>query len=259
MKLAGLFALFSTMLLPVAAAAPPKAAPRLYRVAGRPVPVSCLEALAGMDGDAQKQPIDLRRCGDPKRKPKVQADGSVGYDIPDGGYFYYAYLGQSGGVDILSLQSSGGGSGHFTALVGVKPGGHVLRWVRDYAGGDRCNGGISNAQVAKGRLTFDQAITPYDLIDLAHPKVKLQAYKDLEASAASCIGVVHMAGDGKQWTGVTLTETDWSDRQDWTDGYRYQACFNALYRETVAAGHTELDRRGVAAFADRFARRCLRA
>ncbi|WP_218018074.1 hypothetical protein [Sphingomonas azotifigens] len=223
------------------------------------MPVSCLEILSGMDGDSRKTPIDLRTCGDPKRKPKAQADGSIGYEIPEGGYFYYAYVGKVGGTDILSLRSSGGGSGHFTALVGVRQDGRLLRWVRDYAGGDRCNGGISNESVSNGKLTFDQAITPYDLVDLAQLKTKLAAYKDLEASAASCIGVVHLNGDTAHWTGVTLTEKDWSDQKGWTDNYRYQACFNQLYRQTVATGHAELDRRGVAAFGAAFARRCLAA
>lgn len=243
----------------VAQAASPTTAPRLFRVAGRPVPVSCLEVLSGMDGDGPRASIDLRTCGDPKRKPKAQADGWIGYEIPEGGYFYYAYVGTVGGTDILSLRSSGGGSGHFTALVGVRQDGRLLRWVRDYAGGDRCNGGISNESVSNGRLTFDQAITPSDLVDLAQPENELEAYKDLEASAASCIGVVHRAGDADHWTGVRLTEKNWSDQSGWTEDYRYQACFNALYRETVSSGHVELDRRGVAAFGDAFAKRCLRA
>lgn len=211
-----------------------------------------------MEEDSRNARIDLRTCGDPRRKPKAQSDGSIGYEIADGGYFYYSYVGQSGGTDILSLQSSGGGSGHFTALVGVQHSGHFLRWVRDYASGDRCNGGISNARIVNGKLAFDEAITPYDLVSLAPLKTRLAAYKDLEASAASCIGVVHRSGDTRQWTGVRLTAPDWSDQTGWTEEYRYQSCFNTLYREAVSKGQVELDRRGVAAFGDAFSRRCLK-
>jgi hypothetical protein len=252
----------SALLVSVGQAAPPKVAPRLYRVNGRPVPVSCLEVLT-QEGDSRKSPIDLRDCGDPKLKPTAQADGSVGYDEPklgwQGGYFYYRYVGQSRGIDILALESSGGGSGQFTQLTGVKHDGHFIRWVRDYAGGDRCNGGVTNEKILNGKLTFDQAITPYDLVALARPKAKLEAYKDLEASAASCIGVSHLTGDDSDWTGVSLTEKDWTDRPGWTDQYRYQACFNKLYRDTISAGHIELDRSGVARFAQTFVERCMHA
>jgi hypothetical protein len=261
MKVVAKVVVFSTMLVSIAQAASPKVAPKLYRVDGRPVPASCLETLSSPERGARQEPIDLRKCGDAKLKPKALDDGSVGYDEPEagwqGGYFYYSYLGRSGGIDILSLQSSGGGTGRFTQLVGVTHDGHFIRWAKDYAGGDRCNGGVSDEKVSNGKLTFDQAITPYDLIRLTQPKEKLKAYKDLEASAASCIGVVHMMGDDKHWTGVTLTEKDWPDQKGWTENYRYQACFNKMYRETVSSGHVELDRRGVVAFADAFAKRCV--
>lgn len=257
MKISTAIAVFTTMLVSVAQAAPPKVMPRLYRVAGRPVPVSCLEALSGLGDASQKVSINLYTCGDPTLKPKTQADGSVGYDEPDGGYFYYYYVGRSNGLDVLLLQSSGGGSGHFSELVGVKQTGHFIRWAKGYAGGDRCNGGISDERVSNGKLTFDQAITPYDLIKLAQPKTNLEAYKDLEASAASCIGVSHMTGDNGHWTGVSLTEADWSDQNGWTEKYRYQACFNKLYRDTVSKGRSELDTAGVRAFVNAFVKRCV--
>ena len=248
----------SILLATTAAAGPPKVPPRLYRVDGRPVPVSCLEGLAAQDDDAAKSPIDLRTCGNPKPRPKVQADGSIGYDISDGGYFYYSYVGQSDGIDILALQSSGGGTGRFTQLVGVKHSGNFLTPARDYAGGDRCNGGVSAERVLNGKLMFDQAITPYDLIRLAQPKMQLEAYKDLEASAASCVGTVHMVGDTTHWTGVSLDEPDWMNRKDWTEDYRYQACFNKLYRRTLSGVSIEMNREGVLAFAQQFVARCVR-
>jgi hypothetical protein len=245
------------VLVPAAQAAPQKVPPSLYRVDGRPVPVSCLEALTAQEDDARKAPIDLRHCGDPTLKPKTQADGTVGYDEPQGGYFYYRYVGVSDGVDVLSLQTSGGGSGQFTQLVGVTHDGQLVRWVKDYGGGDRCNGGISDERIANGRLAFDQAITPYDLVALAKPKTKLEAYKDLDASASSCIGVSHMAGDDKHWTGVSLTDDSPNGEPDWTKRFTYQACFDRLYRATVSGGHGELDRAGVIAFAHAFEERCV--
>jgi hypothetical protein len=235
-----------------AGAATQKIAPSLYRVDGKPVPSSCLAALA--DSPA----INLAHCGDPSMKPKSLPTGFVGYDDPQGGYFYYKYLGLADGLDILFMQSSGGGTGQFTSLVGILRNGQTLVHKKDYAGGDRCNGGVSNAALANGRLTFDQAVTPYDLIVLGDPGVKLQAYKDLEASASSCIADSHMTNGSEHWTGVTLTERGLKDEQGWTEQYRYQSCFNTLYRETVAQGRAELDRNGVKAFAMNFIKRCVR-
>lgn len=119
MRVIAALAVTSMMLASIGPATTPTAPPKLYRVNGRPVPVSCLEALTGPEDDTRRKPIDLRTCGNTELKPKVRTAGSIGYDIPDGGYFYYSYVGQSGDMDILSLQSSGGGSGHFTQLVGV--------------------------------------------------------------------------------------------------------------------------------------------
>lgn len=247
----------STALASVASAAAPNMPAKLYRVDGRPVPVSCLEGLTSPEDDTRGTPIDVRTCGNTELKPKVQTDGSIGYDTTDGGYFFYAYLGESGGLDILSLQSSGGGSGHFTQLVGVRHDGHLISWVKDIAGGDRCNGRISGERISGGNLSFDQAITPYDLIELAAPKEQMKAYHDLEDSAASCIGSVHRVGDGSHWTGVSLTEDDWPDQKGWTDRYTYQACFNNLYREAVHARAVELNHGSVMMFARTFATRCL--
>lgn len=237
-----------------ATAAPQSIPPSLYRVDGKPVPSSCLAGLAS-EGDSRT--VFLAHCGDPSVKPKATPEGMVGYEDPQGGYFYYRYLGRADGLDILYMESSGGGSGEFTSLVGITRNGQTLQSKRDYAGGDRCNGGLSDVSLANGRLSFDQAITPYDLIALAKLSVKLEAYRDLEASASSCIGFNHVTDSGARWTGVTLTEKTWADQRGWTDQYRHQACFNELYRETVAQGHTELDHNAVMAFANNFIKRCV--
>ena len=249
--------MISMTLASLASAADPKVPAKLYRVDGRPVPVSCLEQLVGQEDATRRKPIDLRTCGNTESRPKAQTNGSIGYATPDGGYFYYSYLGQSGGMDILSLENSGGGSGRFTQLVGVRHDGPLISWVKDIAGGDRCNGGVSGEKVAKGVLSFDQAITPYDLIELAHPKEQLKAYHDLEDSAASCIGSVHRIGDDAHWTSVSLTEQDRLDQKGWTDKYTYQPCFNTLYRAALRARHLSLNHQDVMMFAQAFASRCL--
>lgn len=247
-----------SMLLGNAASAENTKVPaKIYRVDGRPVPVSCLEVLIDSGDDARRTPIDLQTCGNTRLKPQAQGDGSIGYDIPDGGYFFYSYVGRSGGMDILSFQNSGGGTGHFTQLVGLRHSGHLISWAKDIAGGDRCNGGISGETISNGVLSYDQAITPYDLIELASPNAHLKAYHDLEDSAASCIGSVHRVGDEARWTSVNLTEQHWLDQKGWTDQYTYQPCFNDLYRAAVSRRHINLNQQAVISFSRAFAARCL--
>jgi len=254
-KRGSVMAILAWIVSPLAAdAATQNIPPSLYQVDGKPVPSSCL---AGLSRDGDQDKVDLTHCGDPSVKPKTQPDGMVGYDDPKGGYFYYRYLGKADGLDVLYMEYSGGGTGHFTALIGITRNGQTLAPKHVYAGGDRCNGGLSDAALANGRLTFNQAITPYDLIALGDPGSKPEAYKDLEASASSCIGQSHMVGDDKHWTGVALDDDGRTDQKGWTEQYRYQSCFNMLYRETFAQHRTELDRDGVKAFAASFAKRCM--
>ena len=248
----------SMMAVSGAGPADAKTSAKLYRVNGRPVPASCLEGLTSLEGDRPTVPIDLRTCGSPIPRPRVNDDGSVGYSKQDGSYFSYFYVGQAGGMDILSLQSSGGGTGRFTQLVGVKPSAHLIRMEGTRAAGDRCNGGISAARISGGRLMFDQAITPYDLVALGQPRIDVKAYRDLESSATSCIGVVHRVDDDKHWTGVSLSGGARPDQKGWTPNFRYQACFNQLYREAAVARRTELRRENVGAFGRVFAARCMK-
>jgi hypothetical protein len=160
MKLVAKIAALGVLCLASASAALPSVPTRFYRVDGRPVPVSCLEQLALQDNSTARSRIDLRTCGDPDRRPKTHSDGSIGYDTSDRGYFFYSYVGQIGDIDVLSLQSSGGGTGRFTQLVGVTHRGRFVTWARYYGGGDRCNGGVSGERIANGKLMFEQAITP---------------------------------------------------------------------------------------------------
>ncbi len=231
-------------------------------VDGRPIDPTCLMTLA--NGDSSRlDPIDLRHChrADIVVTHDSRDPGMIGFeykekDIPDAHpYFYYRFLGAYHGHALLFIEFSGGGTGQFTNLVGVDTNGSVLKPVEELAGGDRCNGGIYSATVNQGRLSYDERITPFDLIALAAATPRMHADKDLESSAASCVAVVHHAD--QQWTSVTLSNPDWHDQQGWTEQYRYQACFNRIYRSYVAHGKTEMDRRGTARFGAAFGSLCL--
>ena len=249
-------------------AAPLRAAgakPAALLIDGKPIDVTCLMPLANGDG-SRLEPIDLRRCrnGDIVIKSRKSFPDMIGFDYVEKDdremsepYFYYRFLGLYEGRSILFIVSSGGGTGRFTNLIALDRKGFMLEPTTEIAGGDRCNGGLSNASLAGGKLTYDADITPYDLINLAGAHLQLEAYKDLEASAASCVATVHNV-DGS-WTSVTLTNPDLEDTSGWTEQYRDQSCFNQVYRGYVARHQTELDRDGVARFAKSFADSCIAA
>ncbi len=75
------------------------------------------------------------------RKLGAAADGSVFYLLTD----------------------SGGGSGIFTAVIGVRADSGHLHKTLDITGGDRCSGGIHNAQMDGNTLVIEQNLTPYML------------------------------------------------------------------------------------------------
>jgi hypothetical protein len=242
------------------------AGPSPLTVDGKPVDTTCLLTLA--NGDSSRfDAIDLRRC---HRTDIVMKHGSpdpamIGFDYADKddpneprpSYFYYRFLGPYHDHALLFIEFGGGGTGQFSRLVGVDQNGSVLKATEEIAGGDRCNGGIDNAIVSRDGLSYDERVTPFDLIALAGAASRLEAYKDLEASASSCVAVVHHLN--KQWISVTLSNPDFQDQTGWTEQYRYQPCFNRIYRGYVARGETRLDRVGVARFASTFEAACRRA
>jgi hypothetical protein len=247
-----------------ASAADPATSPLL--IGGMPVDPTCLISLA--NGDSSRlDPIDLHRC---HRTDLVVTRGPsdprmIGFEYhfrtdqaqPRSPYFFYRYLGDWHHHALLFIESGGGGTGAFTQLVGVDRTANMLRAVETVAGGDRCNGGIFHAFVVGGRLSYEERITPFDLVSLAGTASKLVAYKDLEASASSCVADVHHTDS--QWVAVTLANPALEDQKGWTGQYRYQPCFNRIYRGFVSRGETELDRRGVARFAAAFENSCMRS
>lgn len=253
----------------------PTASPLI--VAGKPIDPACLMGL-GAGHAAPASPVDLRKCdhNDIVIEPGSPDAAFIGFsyrykeDSSGAPYFGYRFLGTVKGQSILFIAQNTGGSGQFTDLLSVTIRDQMIVASEEIAGGDRCNGGIESAALSHGHILFDQDITPYDLIGLGvpagtpgataikigKPPVDIQAYKDLEASAASCVAIVH--NRDRKWTAVTLSQSDWQDQPGWTDQFRFQACFNKLYRDYVNREHTELDRRGVAKFADAFAAMCLK-
>lgn len=114
----------------------------LFSGAQADTPAACLERLLSAEEVAVENCARQSAGGSTQaRKLGAAADGSVFYLLTD----------------------SGGGSGIFTSVIGVRTDGSRLRKTLDIAGGDRCSGGIRNARMSSSTLVIEQNLTPYML------------------------------------------------------------------------------------------------
>ena len=226
-----------------------------WLIDGKPIPLACFNTLRTYDS-SRNTPVDLTKCQTGTPSGTI-ANGPTGFkDTDDSGYFHYTYLGEKDGLAVLFVDSSGGGTGHFSELWGLKRASNIVQLAQTYAAGDRCNGSVSNARLVGGNLRYDISITPFDLIDMGDKGSRLVAYQDLEAAALSCVAVVHMRNDKLE--GVTLTEKALEDTPGWTGQYRYQSCFNRFYRDAVTRKETEMDAGRLSVFAHGFVQTCVK-
>ena len=174
-------------------------------------------------------------------------------------YSFYRYIGQWNGAPVLLTQTSGGGTGKFSALMSIERTGNTIRVLQGFAAGDRCNGGIEDVRLEAGTLYYSQWLVPYDFLQIAEDNPgDLQPYQDLEASAASCVARARYK-DG-ELAGVALESTPDTAEQDlpgWAEKYPYQSCFNNLYRAYLTQGKKELSIQQLKEFTGEFNRLCL--
>lgn len=149
------------------------------------------------------------------------------------GYSYYKIIGNVNGKYIVYTINSGGGSGEFTAVKLVKRNNDQLQ-IQSIKSGDRCNGGVSDVELHHDMLAYRVSVTPYDLIDLSgHNAMQFQAYDDIAACAACCIGKAvyeaNFSNDAinENFLGIKL-EKDY--QQDAFNGNK-QICFNKVLIE----------------------------
>lgn len=236
---------------------------------GQPIDPMCFQLPAEQTAAADMPLADCR--GDdmvaaPDAALQPDAEGAVGYqfgytegevDPVMSGVVKYYYLGLIGGNPAVLTVFNGGGSGTFTNLATFARSGDSVRLVKNYASGDRCNGGVAGAAVKDGVLSYRLNATPYDLIALgSEGEAPVAAYDDLEASASSCFATVLYQDQTP--VGVTLDAKAAVDQPEWTNKYPHQACFNALQREYIESGRQNLSMGDIARFTADFRARCLK-
>ncbi len=147
----------------------------------------------------------------------------------------------------LILRYNTGGTGQFSSLMTVKREGDALIVTGTLAGGDRCNGGVTEAWTENdGSIRYDQNITPYDMIvlggDANRPALQsIKAYDDVAACAACCYGSAQYKGDTligiKFYDGLkeSVTSANYENPAEHTK----QICFDAALARQIDTGKTQ--------------------
>lgn len=228
--------------------------PKDFKYQNKPIDPLCIQKLSSNDM-ARAASVNIDDCS---KHPdyqivKVNEDltrkGFVGYDytfkVPNNavlqGTSYYKYLGQihdgvNDGHVIYSMQNMGG-NGLSTSILLLKRMGNNLHLLKELAGGERCNGGIDPSVQLKDKktITYKASVTPFDVISFSGVRMQnLQAYNDLAACAACCIGEAVFEFDLLKDTkprliSLTLGKDAGKD-EVYTQG-KLQSCFNGVVRD----------------------------
>ncbi len=210
-KMLSIFIFFTAALMPVlvfASGLPTGQWPREMFYHGKPLPVSCLY---GVGDSSRLETRMLKVCTEKEHKVKkikitdeagFSNKDSVGYATEDFGsrsYTYYHYIGKIDNLLVVLANEYGGGSGNFTSLIGFERMGDSVRIVQEYAGGDRCNGGITGASIISGHLSYDAMLTPALLLDKITADSDRQNSSEPDDSAPACdmccVGTANLDND----------------------------------------------------------------
>ncbi len=241
--------------------------PAALMVEGVPI-TRCLEALSSRADAAA--PLPLAGCmaggreaseAEPMREWVDQ--GFIGTHTTDGAYSYYKVIGRYRGGFVVYGVSSAGGTARFSSLDVVKRKKDTVWLDREIAGGDRCNGGITEAWMERGKLFYKIHMTPHDMIAYSGVPGALKEPTDLESSASSCfaVGTFVQTSENQPELMLTTLNQDETDRlisdSEWLRTYRYQTCFNKQFLDAISAGNVALDKKALQSWVQGFYAACV--
>lgn len=223
----------------VAPEAPAQASRLLWN--GTDVPPLCFDKLLPMEGEGPES-VDIAECEKIEgiNKLDTHADNGVlttSYgDTEEGtnGFVSYKVIGTVPEGYVIKVTLNGGGTGMFSSVQVVNLDGDKLVWVKSVGGvGDRCNGGVADARILPdNKIEVASHITPGDFAAIAYNNDGvLIPYKDLEASAASCVARLVTVDDNP--VRIELDKDISNENEEWIARYRYQSCFNRHFKEQV--------------------------
>lgn len=155
----------------------------------------CLHAALSPFGEGEIPPIDMQACGRGNAHIPVErlADGWIsagGAELGTGTWTAYRDIAEmDGGVRAAVVQFNSGGTGVFSTLVTYRDG-ETLTLEPLIGGGDRCNGGITDARFDNPDWIVRFSTTPADMaVELDVPENYLE---ELPYCAICCVGEVEV-------------------------------------------------------------------
>lgn len=178
-----------------------------------------------------------------EKTPILLWEDSAGYDLDYGEdvfvmrapYFSYDVLAQDGEKFIVSTSESGGGTGIFSDIRILEVKGNTIEVVDNFAGGDRCTGGLMECNYEKGKVYYSTNITPEDLLILGLDEHSPTYDIALDWCAMCCIGTAdfeYVVQTGESTlVSITIDMAYYGPYEDYPAGE--QCFFDAI------AGHVE--------------------
>lgn len=166
--------------------------PKPFREMPHPL---CLHAALSPFGEGEIPPIDMQACslGNAHIPVEQLADGWIsagGADLGTGTWTAYRNIAElDNGTRAAVVQFNSGGTGVFSTLVTYRDG-ETLTLEPLIGGGDRCNGGITDARYDKPDWIVRFSTTPADMaVELDVPE---NYQEELPYCAICCVGEVEV-------------------------------------------------------------------
>lgn len=222
---------------------------------GKPIHPACFAINLG---DEPSKVINLDTCNKDKSKV-LQKDGYFTNEIEgikQDSFTRYAVIGNQGDRYLIVSGSWTGGTGFFTDVAWYQKTDHTLHILKSLAGGDRCNGGVEKI----GPWQYAVHLTPYDMLTFGGTLSKLNAYQDLDASAAGCVAkAIYQFNPDKQTSTFKMVQLNKKplSMERWVLELKYQYCFNRLYNTFVETNRLTLSQTDLDHFKNQFETICI--
>lgn len=120
-------------------------------------------------------------------------------------YITYLPVGKLGDDLVISANWNTGGTGHNSTLMRLSETDHTIEMAQHYTYGDRCNGGLTSAEVKDGQVYYSVHVTRYGLLNIVRTDTNMDwPFGIVDGSAIGCVANVEYKDGALQ--GVRLPD-----------------------------------------------------
>lgn len=171
----------------------------------------------------------------------------------------YAVIGNDADKFLIVTHHQYAGPGDYSNVVWMQKTIDSLQLLKILASGDRCNKGVQ----AVGVFQYGVNLTPVDLVGMGSgTPLKLNAYRDLDVGAESCVAQAIYQFDPKTQA-VKLLQVKFNKKplsmEKWVLDINYQYCFNRLYNSYLDRGQISLNQTDLDRFKNQFEAICMQS